>query len=98
MSIYDLEAVKKTFICTKHQDNRLKAYCRLKKISASMLFRLFIDELRITQMDEPIRRKVQEINFNIDGLLGNDLERPYKECFNDNRGNKKGFWFTKKFF
>lgn len=97
MGIYDSESVKTTFFTTKHQKNKLLAYCKVKRISQAMLFRLFIDELRVSQMDESIRRNIQEIGFKIDGLLGNDNEPRYEEGFNDENGRKKRTWFSKTF-
>lgn len=96
MGMYDYERVKKTFFCTEHQDNKLKSYCKVKCISQSMLFRLFIDELRVYQIDSSIRRNIQEISFKIDNLLGSESEPRYEEGFNE-AGRKKQKWFTKTF-
>lgn len=99
MSMYDDEVVLKTFQCTKHQANRLKLYCRYKRISGSQLLRLFIDELRLDQYDTSVRRKVEEIGYKIDNLLGNHGSPPIQETINDEAaGKKESRWFSKKFF
>lgn len=97
-SIYNDEKVDVFFECTKHQKSKLNHYCKLKGISKTTLFKLFIEELRITQMDEPIRYKIEEINWKVHNLLGGDRnEKVHTTGHNDENGNKKAMWFSKSF-
>ena len=96
MSIYDCEKVRIVFECTTHQKRKLKEYCRLKGITATTLLTLFIDELRISQMDESIRRNIAEQFWKIDNLFGCPQEPGYYEGMNDDRGNIKKSWFSKE--
>lgn len=99
ISIYNDEAVKITFICTAYQRKKLHAYTKVRRISVSQLFRLFIDEMRISQMDEPVRYKIAESAFKIGNLLGGQAttDEPIKECIHDEQtGQKRMMWFSKK--
>ena len=99
MSVYDYEKVALNIQITKSRKNRLEAYCRVKGLTKTMLVSLFIDELRVTQIDEPVRRNIEESVFKMAGLLGFDPEeRPIQESINNENGWVKHKILGKTFF
>lgn len=97
MSQYTDGSVRKTFLITEQQNNRLKSFCQFNKITASQLFRLFIDDLHMNSYDTT-RTCIESSSIKTQNFVGAfDGEKPYQSN-RDGNGHKQSRWFKKSWF
>lgn len=91
--MYNETGVKKTMLISPEQDSRLKYFCKRKRISASQLFRLVIDELTMCDWNENLKDNIQVGTMRVQGFIEPKAVNQVKEVVNDGRGNIKTKWF-----
>jgi len=89
--MYNETGIKKTMLVSPEQDQRLKAYCKLRHVSASQLFRLFIDELSVSQLST-LKDEIKLSTFHVDQFVSPN-KNIIKEVVNDGNGSIKTTWF-----
>ena len=90
--MYELP-VKKTMLISIEQNKKLKHFCKLNRVSASQLFRIFIDELMFSD-PMPLKYALQEATFKTENFIS--VKKPaavVKESINDGNGNLRTRWF-----
>ena len=88
--------IKKTMLISPEQDHRLKTYCKYNHISASQLFRFFIDELASMPFQTTLKDHIQTNALRVHTFVAPTTEAPLKEIISDGQGNTRTQWWNKK--
>jgi hypothetical protein len=95
VAMYNETGVKKTLLISPEQDSRLKAYCKTNRMSASQLFRLFIDELYVSQYETSLPDNIRTVAFKTHNFVA-PTKNIVKEVVNDGNGNILTRWFSRR--
>lgn len=88
--------IKKTMLISPEHDARLKYYCKKNHISASQLFRLFIDELDVANnYGATLKDTIKETTFKTN-IFVSPNKNIVKEITNDGKGNILTKWFSRR--
>lgn len=82
-------------LISPEHDKRLKYYCKANHISASQLFRLFIDELSMSTHGMTLKDTIQETTFKTNNFVTPN-KNMVKEVVNDGQGNIVQRWFSRR--
>lgn len=82
-------------LISPEHDKRLKYYCKANHISASQLFRLFIDELSMSNQSMTLKDNMQEATFKTNNFVSPN-KNIVKEVVNDGQGNIVQRWFSRR--
>ena len=94
--VHNEMGIKKTMLISPEQDMRLKYYCKKRRISASQLFRLLIDELVVNDnYDMTLKDGLKESAFKTEVFVNPIANHPIKEVINDGQGNLQTRWYGK---
>ena len=93
--MYNETGIKKTMLISPEHDARLKYYCKANHISASQLFRLFIDELSVSAPNMTLKDTLQETTFKTNNFVQPN-KNIMKEVVNDGQGNIVQRWFSRR--
>lgn len=89
--------IKKTMLISPEQDQRLKAYCKYNHISASQLFRFFIDELASMPFQTTLKDHIQTNSLRVHTFVAPTMDGgALKDVINDGQGNTLTRWWNKK--
>jgi hypothetical protein len=90
--------VRKTLLISEQQDRKLQVFCKVNRISASQLFRFFVDELNLTmnpEYNEQLRYNIGGSTFKTQSFVGGiDPQGHYRETVVDEKSGMKQrkFW------
>lgn len=88
-----MEMVKKTILITEQQQERIKAFCKHKRITFSQLVRFFIDDIEMAQYDN-LRTSMQSASVKTQSFVQADRVETIRK---DYAGTKKRTWYARMF-